>query len=418
MRQKRRFETEVIHAGIRPDEWQGATLPPIFLSAAHAHPTAESLSETFAGRTDEHIYGRLSNPTNRALEEKLALLEGGAGALATASGMAAVSCACLALARAGDEIVAPRELFFSTYLLFKNILPRYGITARLADDARPASLAAQVTDRTRFVYLETIANPGLDVPDVRAVADMAHARGLPVVIDNTLASPYLCRPVELGADVVLHSTTKYLSGHGSALGGVIVDAGRFDWSSSRFPDFAPNVDRKGPLAFLDKVWRDVFINFGPTPSPFSSFLTMLGLDTLALRLERHQENAAALARFLQSRPEVAWVNHPSLPERPAHAVAARQFAGRGYGAMLTFGLADAAACRRFIDGLELVSNLANLGDCKTLIIHPRSTQLVSCDDETCRALGVPGDLLRLSVGVEAVEDIQDDLAQALAKATA
>lgn len=411
-----RFATKVIHAAQTPEDWQGATLPPICQSASHAHPTAEGLSDTFAGKKAEHIYMRLTNPTNKVLENKLALLEGGMGAVVTSSGMAAVSNACMALLRAGDEFVAGNSLFMSTYLLFTKVLAKYDITARLVEPMDTQAIERAVNKHTRFVYLETIGNPRLDVPNLAQVAGIVNRHGLPLVVDNTLATPYLCNPLQLGAQVVVHSTTKYLSGHGHATGGAIIDGGTFSWPKDRFPDFQPFLDRKGPLAFLDKAWREHHIHFGTTQSPFHAYLTIIGLDTLAVRMERHLSNAMEVARFLEGRPEVCWVNYPGLEGHQSHETACRQFAGKGFGGMLTFGLKDQSACFRFINSLKLVSHLANLGDCKTLVIHPYSTQYVSFDEQTRAALSIRSDMVRLSVGIEAVEDICEDLAQGLSRA--
>ncbi|GAB6097903.1 homocysteine synthase [Desulfatiferula olefinivorans] len=408
-----RLATRVIHEAEAPEDWQGATSAPIFQSAAHVHPTAQSLSDTFAGKTDAHIYTRLSNPTNTVLEKKLAALEGGKGAIVMGSGMAAVSNTCMALLRSGDNFVSARSLFMSTYLLFVNVFKKYGITARLVDAADPTDVAAAIDEHTRFVYLETIGNPAMDIPCIRTLSDLAHRHGLPLVVDNTLATPFLLTPIALGADVVLHSTTKFLSGHGNAPGGVVVDGGNFDWSSPRFADFKPFVDRKGPLALLDRIWREHHINFGTTQAPFHSYLTMMGLETFVLRMERHMQNTLSVARFLNDRPEVVSVNYPGLDDHPFHAVADRQFGGRGFGGLLTFDLADEAACFRLIDRLKLVRHLANLGDCKTLIIHPWSTQYVAFDPAVKTALGIRPGMLRLSVGIEDDGDIKDDLAQAL-----
>jgi len=410
------FDSRVIHAGQAPEQWQGATLPPIFQSASHCHPTAENLSDTFAGKTSDHIYMRLTNPTNRVLEEKMAALEGGRGAVFMASGMAAITNSCMALLRAGDEFVCGNSLFMSTYLLFKNVFAKYNITARMVESTDLEALAAAINDKTRFIYLETIGNPKMDVPDLEKVAHLAHAHGLPLIVDNTLASPYLCRPIELGADLVIHSTTKYLSGHGDAVGGVVVDGGNFDWEASgRFADMRPFIDRKGPLAGLDRIWREHHINFGTTPAPLHAYLTMVGLDTLALRMERHLANAMQVAEFLQSRPEVAWVNYPGLADHASHAVAESQFDGKGFGGLLAFGLKDQEACFKFINGLKMVYHLANLGDCKSLVIHPYSSQYVSFAEEIKTGLGITPDLVRLSVGIEAAPDIIGDLGQALAR---
>ena len=408
------FNTRVIHAGQSPDKWTGSTLPPIFQTASHAHPTAENLSQTFGGKTTDHIYMRLTNPTNRVLEEKLTDLEGGGGSVIMSSGMAAITNACLALLRAGDEFVTGNSLFMSSYVLFANVFKKYNITARFVESTDMGAIESAINEKTRFIWLETIGNPKLDVPDLAAAAEIAHRHALPLMVDNTMATPYLCRPIELGADVVIHSTTKYLSGHGDATGGAVIDSGSFNWSDSgRFPDLKPFVDRKGPLAFLDKVWREHHINFGTTQAPLHSYLTMIGLDTLALRMERHMQNAMAVARYLQARKEISWLNYPGLADSPSHETAKKQFDGKGFCGLMAFGLGDQATCFRFINNLKMIYHLANLGDCKTLIIHPYSSQYLSFDEPTRQKLSIHADLLRLSVGIEAVEDICDDLGQAL-----
>jgi len=410
---KHRFHTRVIHSAQSPEKWQGATLPPIFQTASHLHPTAENLSQTFAGKKTDHIYMRLTNPTNRILEEKLTDLESGLGAVVMSSGMAAITNACMALLRAGDEFVSGNSLFMSTYLLFFNVFKKYDITPRLVESTDIDAIEKAINSKTRFIYLETIGNPKMDIPDLARIAEIAHNNGLPVLVDNTLATPYLCRPLELGVDVVIHSTTKYLSGHGDAVGGVVIDGGQFTWPQERFPDFEPFIDRKGPLAFLDKVWREHHINFGTTQAPMHSYLTVIGLDTLALRMEKHMENTLAVAHYLEKRPEVCWVNYPGLPGHPSHVIARKLFEDKGFGGMLTFGLKDQDACFRFIDNLQLVYHLANLGDCKTLAIHPYSSQYISFDDPTREKLSIAPDMIRLSVGIEAHEDICEDLGQAL-----
>ena len=408
-----RFDSKVIHAGQSPDDWQGATLPPIYQSASHNHPTAEGLSATFSGQTTDHIYMRLTNPTNRALEEKLTTLENGRGAIFMSSGMAAITNSCMALLRSGDEFVCGNSLFMSTYLLFKNVFGKYGITPRMVESTDMAALEGAINEKTRFVYLETIGNPKMDVPDLRKAAAIAHRHGLPLLVDNTLASPYLCRPIELGADVVIHSTTKYLSGHGDATGGVVIDGGNFDWQQGRFPDMQPFIDRKGPLAYLDKVWREHHINFGTTAAPLHAYLTMVGLDTLALRMERHMANTQKVAEFLRYRQEVSWVNYAGIPDHPGNRTAREQFGDKGFGGLLAFGLKDQETCFRFINNLQMIYHLANLGDCKSLIIHPYSSQYVAFPEEIRASLSITPDLVRLSVGIEAAEDILADLTQAL-----
>lgn len=417
MKQKKsyRFHTQVIHAAQSSEDWQGASLVPIFQTASHQHATAENLSQTFSGKTSDHIYMRLTNPTNRILEEKLTALEGGQGSVVVSSGMAAITNACMALLRAGDELISGKSLFMSTYLLFTKIIKKYGITVHLVESNDIAAMEKAINTKTRFVYLETIGNPNMDIPDLTAVAELTHRNGLPLIVDNTLATPYLCRPLELGADVVIHSTTKYLSGHGDAVGGVVIDGGNFGWPEERFPDFEPFKERKGSLAFMDKVWREHHINFGTTQAPMHSYLTMIGLDTLALRMERHLSNAMEVARFLKKHPKVTWVNYPGLEEHPSHGRATAQFGGRGFGGMLTFGLRDQETCFRFIKNLQMIYHLANLGDCKTLVIHPYSSQYVSFDENTRQELSITPDMIRLSVGIEDVEDICWDIAQALEK---
>ena len=412
-KKSQQFQTRIIHECLQPEEWQGATLPPIFQSASHCHATAESLSETFAGRSTDHIYMRLTNPTNSVLEEKLSRLEQGQGAVFMSSGMAAITNTCMALLRAGDEFVSSSALFMSTFLLFK-VFAKYDITCRQVAPLDFEAMEKAITDKTRFLFLETIGNPTMDIPDLKKAADLAHSHGIPLIVDNTLASPYLCRPIELGADVVIHSTTKYLSGHGNAIGGVVIDSGNFDWSASqRFADFKPFIDRKGPLALLDKIWREHHINFGTTPAPLHAYLTFLGLDTLALRMERHLANCEKVAAYLKSRSEVKWVNYPGLTDHPSRQTATEQFQSLGFGALLTFGLQDQQQCFQFINNLELIYHLANLGDCKTLIIHPASSQYLSFTQEDRDKLAIHSDMLRLSVGIEAVDDICADIGQSL-----
>jgi len=357
---------------------------------------------------------RLGNPTNRFLEEKLASLESGKAAVLTSSGMAAINNACMSLLRAGDEFVASSSLFMSTYGLFTNIYKRYNIQVKLADPLDPGKIEAAINERTRFVYVETITNPGMEIADIRKIADIAHKNGVPLLVDNTLASPWLCQPIELGADIILHSTTKYLSGHGAALGGVVVDAGNFDWETERFKDFAPFVAQKGGLAFLHRMWKEYHINFGTTPAPFHSFLTAIGLTTIGVRMERHVENALKTAHFLQEHPKVSWVNFPGFEDHPCHGMAKQQFNNKGFGNMLTFGLKDQEACFKLIDSLSMILNIANLGDCKTLIIHPYSSQYISFPEEVKNKLADPC-LLRFSVGIEHIDDICADLEQALEK---
>jgi O-acetylhomoserine (thiol)-lyase len=412
--QKRGFGTRVIHECQTPDLWESGTLPPIYQTASHRFDTAQELSNVFAGKQAGYIYMRLRNPTNDVLERKIAALEGGVGAVATATGMAAVTDTVMAIAGAGDEIVSGNSLFMSTYVLFTKVLPRFGITARLVETTDLSQYEKAVTDKTKIVFVETIGNPKMDVPDIAELARIAHRHRAALVVDNTLASPYLFRPIEHGADIVVHSLTKYFNGHGSAVGGVIVDSGKFPWPFDKYPDFEFYAGKRPDAPFLDKVWREIHINFGTTLAPFHAFLTLIGLDTLAVRMERHLSNAQKVAEYLAGHPKVRWVNYPGLPASPWHQVAKRQFEGKGYGGLLTFGLGTQEACFKFIDNLKLIYHLANLGDSKTLAIHPYSSQYVSFTEEKRKELSIPADMVRVSVGIEDPEDIIADLKQALA----
>jgi O-acetylhomoserine (thiol)-lyase len=371
------------------------------------------LSEIFAGKKPAYIYQRMHNPTSRVLESRIAELEGGKKALVFSSGMAAISNVILALTRAGDELVCGNSLFLTTYIFLARVLPRYGIKVRMVETDDPANFAASINDKTRLVYLETIGNPRMDVPDLPAICKLAHKQGAPVAVDNTLATPYLLRPITAGADLVIHSTTKFFNGHGSAVGGAAVDAGKFNWNSRRFPDFADAVKRAGALAFSDKLWREYLIVLGGFQAPWHSYLTLLGLETLGLRMARHVDNSLRLARFLESHPKVKWVNYPGLNSSPYHRTAKKLFGGKGYGGLLTFGLQNQAQCFKLIRSLRLCYQLANLGDAKTLVIHPYSTQYVSFPEPERQALGIKPEMVRVSVGIEAGDDIIEDFEQAL-----
>jgi O-acetylhomoserine (thiol)-lyase len=408
------FETLVIHGAQTPELWRSATLAPIYQSVSHRFDTAEELSEVFAGKKAGFIYQRLRNPTNETLEKRVTLLEGGLDAVVTGSGMAAVNNALMAICRTGDEIVCGNSLFMSTFLLLNNVYRKLGIDVKFVESADLSAWQAAVTDKTQLLFVEAIGNPKMDVPPIGKLAELAHANRAPLIVDNTMPTPYLFRPLDHGADAVVHSTTKYLNGHGSAVGGIVIDGGRFDWPEDKYPDFKPFKQRKGKLAYLDKVWREIHINIGTTQAPFHSYLTLIGLDTLALRMERHQSNAVKVAAFLQQHPKVKWVNFPGLPTSPSHETAKAQFQGRGFGGLLTFGLEDEKACFEFIRRLKLVYHLANLGDCKTLAIHPWSSQYINFTEEIRRANGIKPDLVRISVGIEAIGDILEDLGQALA----
>ncbi len=410
-----KFDTLVIHGAQTPGEWKSTTLTPIYQSASHQFETAEELSDVFAGKKAGFIYQRLRNPTNQALEKRMTLLTGGLESVVTGSGMAAINNAVLAICRAGDEIVSGNSLFMSTFLLFNNVLRKLGIDVKLVESGDLSAWEKAVTPKTKLLFVETIGNPKMDVPDIRGLAKLAHANRAPLIVDNTLATPYLCKPLELGADILICSTTKYLNGHGSAVGGVVIDAGRFDWPEDKYQDFKIFKERVGKRAFIDKVWREIHINFGTTQSPFQSYLTLIGLDTLALRMERHLSNAEKLAEFLDRHPKVKWVNYPGLAKSTYHEAAKALFQGKGYGGLLTFGLENEKACFDFIRNVKLAYHLANLGDCKTLVIHPWSSQYISFTEESRRENGITPDMVRVSVGIEASEDILEDFDQALRK---
>ena len=409
------IDTRTIHAGQQPENWMWATQAPVVQSASHLFETAEGLSDVFAGKEPGHIYMRLRNPTNEALERRVADLEGGVGAVAVSSGMAAVTDTIMALMKSGGHLVAGRSLFMSTYLLFTGVLKKFDMEATLCDPTKPEEWEAAITDDTRLLFTETIGNPVMDVPDIKRLSEIAHNAGLPLIVDNTLGTPWLFRPIEWGADIVVHSTTKFLNGHGSAVGGVVIDSGNFDWEDKRFEDMKPFKDRAGNKAFLDRVWREIHINFGTTAAPWHSYLTLIGMDTLHLRMERHCDNAAALADFLAGHPKVGWVRYPGREDSASYDTAKKQFGGRHFGGLLTFGLGNEKEAFDLIRHLEIAYHLANLGDVKTLVIHPWSSQYVSFTDETRKDIGIFPELVRVSAGIEAKDDIIADFEQALAK---
>ncbi len=415
-------ETLALHAGQAPDPTTNARAVPIYATTSYVFNGADHAARLFALEEFGNIYTRIMNPTTGVFEERVAALEGGVGALGVASGQAAETLTILNLARAGDNLVSSASLYGGTYNLFTFTLPKLGITTRFVDGTRPQAFAEAIDDRTRAVFLETIGNPRLDVHDLRAIADVAHAAGVPLVVDNTFA-PLLSRPIEHGADIVIHSATKWIGGHGTAIGGVVVDGGNFDWAGSgRFPEFVepdPSyhgvryVDAFGRLAFIIKLRVQLLRDLGPALSPFNAFLFLQGLETLPLRIARHSENALAIARWLEARPEVAWVSYPGLPSHPSHELANRYLSG-GYGGIVTFGVRGGAeAGRRLIDAVSLFSLLANVGDAKSLIIHPASTTHQQLGAEDQLATGVTPDLVRLSVGLEHVDDLVADLDQGL-----
>lgn len=422
-----RPETQALHAGQVPDPATNARAVPIYQTTSYVFDDAQHAQDLFALAVPGNIYTRIMNPTWNVLEERAAALEGGIAALALASGQAAVLYSVLNICRAGDNIVSHSTLYGGTYNLFAHTLPQYGIEVRFIDPDDTGALAAQVDDKTRMVFTETIGNPRLNVVDIRAWADAAHAHGLPLVVDNTVATPILCRVFDHGADVAVHSATKFIGGHGTSIGGLIVDSGRFDWvaNSERFPGLTkpdPSYhgvvwsDALGPAAYVGRARTVLLRNMGAALSPFNAFLLLQGIETLPLRMERHASNALAVAKHLQGHAGVSWVNYPGLEGSSHHEVAQRTLSG-GYGALVAFGIEGGSdAGRAFIEALGLFSHLANIGDAKSLAIHPATTTHSQLDDEELSLAGVPQDMVRLSVGIEHIDDIVGDLDQALAKA--
>jgi len=426
------FETLALHGGQEADPTTGARAVPIYQTTSYQFTDTEHASRLFALQEFGNIYTRIMNPTTDVLEKRIALLEGGVAALALASGQAAETLAILNLASAGDEIVSTTSLYGGTYNLFAHTLPRMGITVHFAEP-NAAAVAAAITPKTKAVYSETVGNPDLLTLDIQAVADVAHAAGVPLLIDNTLPSPYLVNPLAHGADIVLHSLTKFIGGHGSSIGGIVVDGGSFDWAASdRYPQFTqPDPSYHGlvysdvftaanfgaNIAYAIKLRVQGLRDVGPALSPFNSFLFLQGVETLPLRMERHSQNAAQIARFLEEHPKVSWVNYPGLPSHPAYDVASRYHRNGLYGAILGFGIKGGlAAGRSFINNVKIFSHLANVGDAKSLVIHPATTTHSQLDENAQQATGVTPDYVRLSVGLETVGDLIADLEQALAKA--
>jgi O-acetylhomoserine (thiol)-lyase len=424
-----RPETQALHAGQTPDPTTNSRAVPIYQTTSYVFDDAQHAQDLFALAVPGNIYTRIMNPTWSVLEERVAALEGGVAALALASGQAAVTYSVLNIARAGDNIVALSTLYGGTYNLFAHTLPQYGIEVRFADPDQPGQLASLVDDRTRLVFAETIGNPRLNVVDIRAWADAAHGHGLPLIVDNTVPTPILARVFEQGADVAVHSATKFIGGHGTTIGGLIVDSGRFDWvaNGERFPGLTkpdPSYhgvvwsDALGPAAYVGRARTVLLRNTGAALSPFNAFLLLQGIETLPLRIERHSENALAVAKHLEGHAGVSWVNYPGLESSDYYEVGQRVLRG-GSGALVTFGIEGGReAGRAFIDALGLFSHLANIGDAKSLAIHPATTTHSQLDDGELDSAGVPQDLVRLSVGIEHIDDILADLDQALAKARA
>lgn len=418
------LDTLAIHAGQEPDPTTGSRAVPIYQTASYVFKDTEHAANLFALKEFGYIYTRLMNPTTDVFEKRMAALEGGVGALATASGQAAITLAILNIAQAGDEIVSATNLYGGTYNLLQNTLSRLGITVRFVDSTDPANFEAAITEKTKLIYAESIGNPKLDILDFRAVSEIAHKHGIPLIVDNTTV-PYLVRPIEHGADIVVYSATKFIGGHGTSLGGVIIDSGRFDWTNGKFPliadpdpsyhglNFVEALKPLGNIAYITKARVTLMRDLGAVLSPFHSFLFLQGLETLHLRMVRHSENALKVAEFLERHPKVAWVNYPGLPSSPHHEKA-KKYLPNGAGAIIGFGVKGGKeAGVRFINNVKLLSHLANIGDAKSLVIHPASTTHQQLSEEEQLATGVTPDFIRLSIGIEHIDDIIADIKQAL-----
>lgn len=422
MENKLHFDTLQIHAGQEPDPTTGSRAVPIYQTTAYNFKDTDHAANLFALKEFGNIYSRIMNPTCDVLEKRIAALEGGVAALAVASGSAAITYAIMNIASNGDEIVSASSLYGGTYNLFANTLPKYGITTRFVDPDDAQNFARAITDKTKAIFIETIGNPSANIIDIAAVAAIAKEHKIPLIVDNTFATPYLCKPLELGANIVVHSATKFIGGHGTTIGGLIVDGGNFDWAASgRFADFtSPDKSYNGliysesfgNLAYILKARVQLLRDTGACLSPFNAFMLLQGLETLSLRVERHVQNAQKIAAYLQNHPQVSWVNYPGLTDNKYHALA-QKYLPLGAGSIFTFGIkGGAAAAKKFVGDLKIFSLLANVADAKSLVIHPASTTHAQLSDEQQISAGVAPDLLRLSIGIEDVRDLIADLEQA------
>ncbi len=417
------FDTLALHAGQEVDATTAARAVPIYQSTSYVFRDTEHAANLFSLAEEGNIYTRIMNPTTDVFEKRVAALEGGVGALATASGQAAETLSILNIAGAGDEIVSSAGLYGGTYNLFHYTLPKIGITVRFVEGNDPEAFRAAINEKTKAIYSETVGNPQLNTLNIEGIAAVAHEAGIPLIVDNTLPSPYLVNPLKHGADIVVESATKFIGGHGTTIGGVIVDGGNFPWDNGKFPEFTePDPSYHGleiyptlgEVSYIMKARIQMLRDYGPALSPFNSFMLIQGLETLPLRMERHSQNAMAVAEFLQGHEKVNWVNYPGLPSHPTHELAKKYHREGMFGAILGFGIEGGLeAGRKFIDRLELHSLLANVGDAKSLVIHPASTTHSQLSVDEQKTTGVTDDYIRLSVGLESIEDILADLDQAL-----
>ncbi|MDQ1279883.1 MAG: O-acetylhomoserine (thiol)-lyase [Thermoproteota archaeon] len=428
----KKIDTLAVHAGQEtPDPVTGARAVPIYQTTSYVFKSTEYAANLFALKELGNIYTRMMNPTNDVFEKRIAALEGGSGALAVASGQAAETLALLTITQLGDEIVSANNLYGGTYELFHYTFPKLGRKVNFVDSSRPREFQKAITQKTKAIYAETIGNPKLDVPDFEAIARTAHEVNIPFIVDNTVGIG-IVRPIDYGADIIVASATKYIGGHGTSIGGVIVDSGKFNWNNAKFPEFTEpdptyhgvrywetfgNLEGQGNIAFITKARVQLLRDLGPALSPFNSFLFLQGLETLPLRQRKHSENALHVARFLKGHPLVNWVNYPGLEDHPSHKLAAKYLKGN-FGGLVGFGIKGGLeAGKRFIESVKLFSHLANIGDTKSLVIHPASTTHQQLTREEQIETGVTEDYIRLSIGIENIEDIKEDLDQALREAT-
>jgi O-acetylhomoserine (thiol)-lyase len=424
-----KFETKCLHAGQQPDPVTNARAVPIYRTSSYVFDSTEHARKLFALEELGNVYSRIMNPTHDVLEQRVAAMEGGAAGLAHASGTSGVFNSIINLAEAGDEIVSANNLYGGSYTMFNDILPKLGITVKFVDPGKPQNFAGAITDKTKALFCETVGNPALDIADLDAISKVAHDNGLPFIVDATFSTPYLTNPIEHGADVIIHSLTKWLGGHGTGIGGVVIDAGKFNWANGKFPLFdEPDTSYHGlrwghdlpaelaPVAYLLRMRTVPLRNLGACISPDNAWMFLQGIETLPLRMERHCENALAVAKYLKGSEQVAWVRFPGLEDDPNYELNQKYLRGKG-GAMVIFGIkGGAGAGQKFIEGLELFSHLANVGDAKSLAIHPATTTHSQLSEEQQAAGGITPELVRLSVGIEHIDDIVADLEQALAKA--
>ena len=406
------FETILIHGENNPAKNQQATVTPIYQTTSFKYEKCEDISNVFRGEKFGYIYTRISNPTIETLERRMTLLEDGIGAIATSSGMAAITSTILTLCKNGDNFISSSSIFGGTYSLFKKRLKEFGINCKFVDPTDIEGFEKNIDDKTKTIFVETIGNPKMDVVDIEAVAKIASKYQLPFIVDSTVTTPYLIQPKKFCANIIIHSTSKFINGFGNSIGGIIIDAGNFNWDNERLKNLKDYFERYGQLSFLAKVRREIFRDFGGCISPFNAFLMLLGLETLALRMERHCQNALQLAKFLKEHNKVRWVNYPGLENSKFYNLSKKQF-NNHFGSLLSFGLKDANESFKFIDSLKLAYNLANLGDAKTLVIHPASTICVEFNEEERKIMGVTDNLVRVSVGLESIKDIINDFQSGL-----